>query len=99
MKKIRTTIFVSLAGSLLISTSQAHDPSEHTAKMEKPKCGVMKNVNDSKVDVNDSVMMAMMKKCMSSAGSGGHHIEGAMENTVDESSRNEAGKDPKGLDY
>ena len=65
MKKIQTTIYLLLTSFFVMSSAQAHDPSEHTAKMEKPKCEAMKNIDHSKMDMKDPVMMAMMKKCMS----------------------------------
>lgn len=64
MKKIQTTVFL-LASVFAMSSSQAHDPSMHAEKAEKPKCEAMKNMDHSKMDVKDPVMMAMMKKCMS----------------------------------
>lgn len=65
MKKIQTTTYLLLASFFAMSSAQAHDPSEHTTKTEKPKCEAMKNMDHSKMDMKDPVMMAMMKKCMS----------------------------------
>ncbi|MCG8092228.1 MAG: hypothetical protein JAZ17_01125 [Candidatus Thiodiazotropha endolucinida] len=42
---------------------QAHDPSMHKAKNQNPDCTAMKTVDSSKIDPNDPVMQAMMKKC------------------------------------
>lgn len=53
-----------IAGILIVSSAQAHNPSEHTNRMEKPKCEAMKNMDHSEMDPNDPVMIAMMKKCM-----------------------------------
>lgn len=38
---------------------------------EKPDCAVMDNMDHSKMDMNDPVMQAMMKQCMSTM----HHDE------------------------
>lgn len=45
-------------------SAQAHDPKEHMEDAEKPDCTAMKNMDHSKMDMNDPVMQAMMKKCM-----------------------------------
>ncbi|MDF1589244.1 MAG: hypothetical protein P1P93_08860 [Gammaproteobacteria bacterium] len=43
----------------------AHDKEEHTsANREKPNCEAMKNMDHSKMDMNDPVTQAMMQKCM-----------------------------------
>lgn len=50
---------------LLSSLSvQAHDPKEHMKNAENPNCAPMQNMDHSKMDMNDPVMQAMMKKCM-----------------------------------
>lgn len=45
----------------------AHDPAEHAkeaaAKNAPPDCAAMKNMDHSKMDMNDPVMKAMMAKC------------------------------------
>lgn len=99
MKNIQATIYILLASSFFMVTAQAHDPSEHTAKKEKPKCEAMKNMDHSKMDANDPVMMAMMKKCKSNGSSDGHHAEGAMKNSVGEGNTNEAEKHANGHDH
>ena len=98
MKNIQATLYLLLASSFFMPAAQAHDPSEHTAKMEKPKCEAMKNMDDSKMDTNDVFMVAMMKKCMSSKSSDGHHAEGTMKNSVGESNTNDAEKHAGGHD-
>jgi len=45
-------------------SAQAHDPKEHMKDAEKPDCAAMKDMDHSKMDMNDPVMQAMMKKCM-----------------------------------
>ena len=65
MKKAQIAIYVVLAGLFAAGFTHAHDPSLHKEKMEKPKCEAIKNIDHSKMDENDPVMLAMMKKCKS----------------------------------
>ena len=53
-----------VAGLSLPLLAQAHDPKEHMKDAEKPDCAAMNNMDHSKMDRNDPVMQAMMKKCM-----------------------------------
>lgn len=48
-------------------SAQAHDPKEHMKDAEKPDCSAMKDMDHSKMDMDDPVMQAMMKQCMSEA--------------------------------
>ena len=63
MRKAKIAIYVVLAGLFAAGFTHAHDPSLHKEKMEKPKCEAIKNIDHSKMDENDPVMLAMMKKC------------------------------------
>jgi len=63
MKKVQIKTALVVMGMLVIGSAYAHDPSEHTGKAEKPKCEAMENMDRSKMDMNDPVMQAMMKKC------------------------------------
>ena len=99
MRNIQATIYLLLASPFFVDTALAHDPSEHAAKMEKPKCEAMKNMDHSIMDANDQVMMAMLKKCMSNASSDGHHAEGAMKNSVGGSNTNKTEKHAGGHDH
>ena len=45
-------------------SAQAHDPKEHMKDAENPNCATMKDMDHSKMDMNDPVMQAMMKQCM-----------------------------------
>lgn len=56
-------IAIALAVSTWTVSVQAHDPSMHKEKAEKPDCTAIKNMDHSKKDANDPVMQAMMKKC------------------------------------
>jgi hypothetical protein len=73
MKNIKPAICLLLASCFFLSAAQAHAPSEHKAKMEKPKCEAMKNMDPSKLDPNDPIMMAMKKKCMKEEPAKGAH--------------------------
>ena len=75
MKNIKTTSCLLIAAAFFLSAAQAHDPSEHKAKMEKPKCEAMKNMDSSKMDPNDPIMMAMKKKCMSEESAKAHQAD------------------------
>lgn len=44
-------------------SAQAHDPKEHMKDAEDPNCAAMKNMDHSKMDMNDPVQQAMMKQC------------------------------------
>jgi hypothetical protein len=48
----------------LSMTATAHDPKMHVKKAEKADCS---NMDHSKMDMKDSVTMAMMEKCMTQA--------------------------------
>lgn len=53
--------------ALLISTSSnAHEASEHMKGAQSPDCAAMAEMDHEKMDMNDSVMAAMMKQCMAS---------------------------------
>ncbi|MFC6633100.1 hypothetical protein [Microbulbifer taiwanensis] len=75
MKSLTAPIL--LAALFTATATQAHDPSLHKNKGEKPKCEAMENMDHSKMDPNDPVMQAMMKKCMDQlheeSDSAGHH--------------------------
>ena len=58
-----------MQGLLLIAVvsvfgqATAHDPSQHAAKSEKPDCAAFAKMDHSKMDPQNPVMQAMMKKC------------------------------------
>lgn len=56
--------FVALPALMLALSAQAHNPEEHINKGEAPNCAAMKDMDHSKMDMNDTVMQAMMQKCM-----------------------------------
>lgn len=78
MKNIKPAICLLLASCFFLSAAQAHAPSEHKAKMEKPKCEAMKNMDPNgamKMDPNDPIMMAMKKKCMKEKPADAHQAD------------------------
>jgi len=62
MKTLATIIVFSTLG--IAFSAQAHEPKEHMKDAEKPDCTAMKNMDHSKMDMNDPVMQAMMQQCM-----------------------------------
>ena len=88
MKNIHVTFCFLLVSLFSIASVHAHDPSEHKTKREKPKCEAMKNMDHSKMDANDPIMMAMMKKCMSEESAENHHDGDTEKNTTDDSDAN-----------
>jgi hypothetical protein len=65
---------ITLTGAMLIftvSAVNAHSPEMHKKEnAEKPNCQAMANMDHSKMDMNDPIMMAMMQQCM---GNGAHN--------------------------
>ncbi len=60
--------------ALIASLSvQAHDPSEHQVNDQKPDCAAMNTMDHSKVDPNDPIMLAMMRKCKDAMETGSSH--------------------------
>lgn len=62
-RKLLSPILV-LAALGVAFSAQAHDPKEHMKDAENPNCVAMKDMDHSKMDMNDPVMQAMMKQCM-----------------------------------
>lgn len=57
-------IAATLVATLLVSNpALAHDPKLHKDSNEKPNCKAMQDMDHSKMDMDDPVMQAMMKKC------------------------------------
>ena len=57
------------------SLAFAHDPSEHEKEKPMADCKQMKEMDHSKMDMNDPVVQAMMKQC---------HAEKQKTSTVEE---------------
>lgn len=64
MKHQSLRYFVTVSAMLLALSAQAHSPKEHMKEAQAPDCAAMKDMDHSKMDMNDPVMQAMMKKCM-----------------------------------
>lgn len=63
--KTRFHIALSTALVALSLPAFAHDPSQHKAQESSgPDCAAMKDMDMSKMDMNDPVMKAMHDKCM-----------------------------------
>ncbi|MEC9365283.1 MAG: hypothetical protein ACPHN2_00500 [Sinimarinibacterium flocculans] len=69
-KLIQSTLIAALV--LAAQAVAAHDPKEHekeaAAKNAGPDCAQMKDMDKSKMDMNDPVMKAMHEKCMGQIG-------------------------------
>ncbi|MBL4796518.1 MAG: hypothetical protein JKY50_03795 [Oleispira sp.] len=50
---------------LLVTSAHAHDPAEHAEASEGANCEMMKSMDHSKMNMDDAVVQAMMRKCMS----------------------------------
>ena len=63
--KIKSLSFAITFSALIYGLSaQAHEPKEHMQDAKKPDCAAMDNMDQSKMDMDDPVMQAMMKQCM-----------------------------------
>lgn len=83
--------FPALFLGLSLQAVQAHEPSEHMEEDEKPDCSKMKDMDHSKMDMDDPVMRAMMKKCMGEM----HQDETAPEESQSEDPKGEETKGKK----
>lgn len=99
MKNRQAAIYLLLSSAFFMGSVQAHAPSEHMKKAEKPKCEAMKDMDHSKMDMKDPIMMAMMKKCMSNASSDHKDGESAMKKPEGESHKEKEGKQAGGHDH
>ncbi|TWX54635.1 hypothetical protein [Colwellia hornerae] len=64
IKTISKIALVLIPTITLSMAATAHDPSMHVKKVKKADCSKM---DHSKMDMNDPVTIAMMKKCMKQA--------------------------------
>ncbi|WP_339898063.1 hypothetical protein [Paraglaciecola polaris] len=76
MNKILTTLVVISAAYSV--GGYAHDPKEHSKEKEAPNCEIMQDIEQGKLDKNDPVTIAMMKKChkMDDGKESGQEMEG-----------------------
>ncbi|BCD98694.1 hypothetical protein [Marinagarivorans cellulosilyticus] len=106
MKKNIVTLCLIFSSTLYTVSTLAHDPKEHMEQAAKLDCAPMEKMDHSKMDMNDPVMLAMMKKCMgkmkhdqsnSTKGAGEanenhvHDHQEDLSNKSDESSSHENG--------
>ncbi len=64
-KKAAQVLTIITSSLLLMNTAYAHEASEHKQQnIEMPKCEAIHNMDKSKMDINDPIMLAMMKQCM-----------------------------------
>ena len=90
---MKRTLWIITPVLLLSLNAWAHDPSEHMKNSEKADCSAMQGMDQSKMDMNDPVMQAMMQKCMHQKGmdhhdddddeDDGHHHDGHMSGDDD----------------
>jgi hypothetical protein len=71
--KRRYSAVLGMAALTVSLSVQAHDPSEHKANGQKPDCAAMNAIDHSKVNPNDPVLLAMMRKCKDSMETGTSH--------------------------
>ena len=66
MKQSNLLLALGVPALLVTGSAYAHDPAEHMKDNEGkgPDCAAMKNMDHSKMDMDDPVMQAMMQKCM-----------------------------------
>jgi hypothetical protein len=64
MKKNIVILCLAFSSALYTVSTLAHDPKEHMEQAAKPDCAPMEKMDHNKMDMNDPVMQAMMKKCM-----------------------------------
>lgn len=63
MKK-KFSVLLAIPTVMLAFSVQAHSEKEHMKNAESPDCAVMNSMDHSKMDMNDPVVMAMMRQCM-----------------------------------
>lgn len=72
MKRRYSAVF-GIAALIASLSALAHDPSEHKTTDQKPDCAAMNTMDHSKMDLNDPVMLAMMRKCKDSVQTEASH--------------------------
>jgi len=64
MMKIELHPVIAITATLLVAPAQAHSPSEHITKSEKPNCEAFAQMDHSSMTGDNPVIAAMIKKCM-----------------------------------
>ena len=78
MKRISTITIFAVNCFLLGTYSFAHEAHKHghaSNEEKKPNCDSIKHMDTSKIDMNDPVMKALMKKCKTQHAGHGHQSE------------------------
>ena len=83
MKTLHLKTFVLTLGLFIFTGTSAHDPSEHKAVAEAPKCEAMGDMDHSEMKSDDPVMQAMMEKCKTKHMDK-NNDEGMMEHHADD---------------
>ncbi|WP_019531455.1 hypothetical protein [Dasania marina] len=83
MKNTNYSVAILLASLFCASAVNAHDPSQHAVKAEKPNCEAMANSEHGKMDAKDTVMVAMMKRCQQQTSTEGHGDSHQQQTTGD----------------
>jgi len=86
--------FVLTALSMTFS-AQAHDSKEHMKNAESPDCAAMKDMDHKRMNKNDPVMQAMMKKCMKHMDHG-NDMKGMNHNSSVDDSKKQSDKQHSG---
>lgn len=82
MKTLKRLALVLIPTITLSMTATAHDPKLHAKKAEKADCTKM---DHSKMDMNDPVAIAMMKKCIKQAESSKNKMDHSKMKGMDHS--------------
>ena len=82
IKTVSKIALVLIPTITLSMTANAHDPSMHVKKAEKADCSKM---DHSKMDMNDPVAIAMMKKCMNQSKASTDDMDHSKMNDMDQS--------------
>lgn len=80
---------------LLVFSAQAHEPEKHMKEAEKPDCAAIKNMDHSKMDMDDPVMQAMMQKCMNEIHQGEFGPDGSHDDHPGEDEKGDAKRPSK----
>lgn len=100
MKTILLNSALILSSALMVAPSFAHDAAEHAKTAEAPDCEAMKTMDHSKMDMNDPVMQALMKKCSAAEPKEGDQHQGmdhgAMKSTGEQKASSSASHEGHG---
>ncbi len=92
MKKNNVILCLGLSSTLYVMSALAHDSKEHMVKSEQLDCSPMKKMDHSKMDMNDPVMQAIMKKCMGQMRHGDSYGATKQDETSEDHDHNDKAK-------